>query len=364
MRKINFLIVLIFAFCFRLIAQEIKIGEVNYYMGSAKVCRDIQGEIKCEFVKFGTNFFKGDSLITSDGRVEIDFGNNDFLRVDKNSEVYFGLENKNPNLDIKKGRIFLTTVSNEKYHLTSKGHKMEISQPCKFSVEGGERVSISVIRGFAEVTFADGSFTTLNTGEMVELKNGKVLRGFSATYDSFDRFVKKRENFLGIPAKERREFPTYYPYWYCEPYWFWDWYYYWGYWYWHYHYFYYPYPYAYALYPFHLFYRAYPLYFRGSTDSWRNILKKEDLNYKGGNPPQSSSIRFKGALSSSNQSGTSYYRFSATSPLNYHGSYSSYHGSISKSNISSPHSSSFSHPPSSASSSGSHSSGHARPKDK
>ncbi len=359
MRKIKFLIVLIFAFCFLLIAQERKIGEINYYIGSAKVCRDIQGEIKCEFVKFGTNFFKGDSLITTDGRVEIDFGNNDFLRVDKNSEVYFGLENNNPNLDIKKGRICLTTVSKETYHLTLKGHKMEIFQPGKYSIDCGERVSISVIRGFAEVTFADGSFTTLNTGEMVEMKNDKVFRGFPATYNSFDRFVKKRENFLGIPAKERKEFFPYYPYWYCEPYWLWDWYYY---------HFYYPYPFAYTLYPFfhpfYLYYRAYPLYLPGLADSWRNILKKEDLTYKGGNPPQSSSIRNKRTLSSSNQSGTSYYRFSATSPLNYHGSYSPYHGALSKPNISSTPSSSFSHSPSSSSSSGSHSSGHARPKDK
>jgi len=47
-----------------LISQNVKIGEVNYYDGSAKICREIDGTVKCEFVRFGMSIFKDDRIIT------------------------------------------------------------------------------------------------------------------------------------------------------------------------------------------------------------------------------------------------------------------------------------------------------------
>jgi hypothetical protein len=320
-----------------LISQNVKIGEVNYYDGSAKICREIEGTVKCEFVRFGMSIFKDDRIITSEGRVEIDFGNNDFLRVDKDSEVIFRMEEKNPNIEVKKGKIYLSTVSKEKYKILSRKNLLEISTPGKYRIESGDKTSISVIKGFAEVTFSDGSFTTLEKGEMAEEKNGKILRGFSATYDSFDRFVQKRDRIFEVPSKER-EVAYYPPYWYYEPYWMWSYYYYWlPYSFWYYPSFYYGY---WPYYWYYIPYREVP-YFR--SENWRNVLSKETQVYKGGNPPSHSPIRYK--YTSTFSKSSSHYGGSGSS---------SYQGSISKSTLSS----------SSSSSSSSGSSGHAKPKDK
>lgn len=335
MRKIIFLNLLVIFFPFLLISQEIKIGEVNFYEGSSKICREIKGETKCEFVRYGTNFLKGDTVITSEGRVEIDFGNNDFLRIDKNSKVYFDLEKQEPVIDVKKGIIYLTTVSRERYLVKSKRNTVDIGQPGKYRIESGDKTTIFVIKGFAEVTFSDGSFESLNRGEVVEVKNGKILRGFSATYDSFDRFVRKREMVLGIPEKETKELTYYYlPYWYYGRFW---------------EFFYYPtwyVPYNFWLwgwyYPWYGGYYYVP-YIPTKGETWRGILTKDSQVYKGGNPPPRSRIRYK--LSSPYHSSHGY--------SSYHGSgSSSYHSTLSKSNISS------------SSSSSSHSSGRAHPKDK
>lgn len=324
-----------------LFSQNIKIGEVSYYEGSAKICREIEGATKCEFLRFGMSIFKGDSVITSDGRVEIDFGNNDFLRMDRDSEVFFSLANKYPDIEVKKGAVYLSTISKEKYKILSRGNSAEISTPGKYRIESNDKISISVINGFAEVTFSDNSFTTLSKGEMVETKNGKVVKGFSATYDFFDRFVQKRERIYAVPSKEK-EVIYYPPYWYYEPYWMWYSYYYWlPYSYWYYPFFYYGY------WPYHWYYVPYREvpYFR--SENWRNVLTKESQVYKGGTPPPTSPVRYRYA---------SPYHASRNSSYHGSGSSSSY-GSISKSTISSSHSSH-----SSGSSSGS--SGHAKPKDK
>ncbi len=321
-----------------LLSQSVKIGEVNYYDGSAKVCRDIDGAVKCEFVRFGMSIFKDDRLITSEGRVEIDFGNNDFLRVDKDSELIFRMEDKIPDLEVKKGVIYLSTVSREKYKVFSGKNLVEISTPGKYRIEGGDKTSISVISGFAEVTFSDASFTTLNKGEIVEEKNGRISRGFSATYDFFDRFVQKRDKIFQVPSKEK-EVVYYPPYWYYEPYWMWNYYYYWlPYSYWYYPGFYYGY---WPYYWYYIPYREVP-YFR--SENWRNVLSKESQIYKGGTPPPHSPVRSK-------------YTSTLSKSSSYHGSgSSSFQSSMSKSTISSSHSSS--------SSSSSGSSGHAKPKDK
>ncbi len=320
-----------------LLSQSLKIGEVSYYEGSAKICREAEGVFQCEFVRFGMSTFKDDKLITSEGRVEIDFGNNDFLRVDKDSEVIFNLEDNSPSIEIKKGAIYLSTVSKEKYKLSSRNNIVEVSTPGRYRIESKDKTSISVINGFAEVTFSDGSFISLNRGEMVETKDGKFIRGFCATYDSFDRFAQKREKILGIPSKEK-EVVYYPPYWYYEPYWMWNSYYYWlpySYWY---------YPFYYGFWPYYWYYIPYREvpYFR--SDNWRNVLSKDSLVYKGGTPPPSNPVRYK---YSSTYAGHSSSHLSGGS---------SYQGSISKSTISSPSSTH-----SSSSSSGS--SGHAKPKD-
>lgn len=340
MRKRIFLMnILIFSLSLILLSNNVKIGEVSYYDGSAKVCKQVEGEIQCEFLRFGANIFKGDTLVTGDGRVEIDFGNNDFLRIERNSQVLFGLENKSPLLEIKKGVVCLSTVSREKYKLLSGNNIVEISTPGKYRLETTDKTSISVVNGFAEVTFSDGSFVSLNKGEMVEVKNGKISKGYCATYDSFDRFVQKREKIIAPPSKEK-EYAYFPPFWYYEPYWMWYSYYYWlPYSYWYYPFFYYGYwPYYWYYIPYH----EVP-YFR--SENWRNVLTKESQVYKGGNPSPSSPVKYK-----------------YTSPYSGHSSYkgsgsSSHQGSISKSTLSAS-------PSSHSSSSGSGSSGHAKPKDK
>lgn len=319
-----------------LLSQNIKIGEVSYYEGSAKICREIEGATKCEFLRFGMSIFKEDTVITTDGRVEIDFGNNDFLRMDKDSEVFFSLTDKCPNIEVKRGAVYLSTVSKEKYRILSRGNTAEISTPGKYRIESNDKTLISVINGFAEVTFFNGSFTSLSKGEMVEAKNGKIVKGFSATYDFFDRFVQKRERIYAVPSKEK-EVAYYPPYWYYEPYWMWSSYYYWL----PYSYWYYPF---YGYWPYHWYYIPYREvpYFR--SENWKNVLTKESQVFKGGNPPSSSPVRYRYSSPYSGSRSSSHYGS---------GSSSSY-GSISKSTISSS---------SSSHSSSSGSSGHAKPKD-
>lgn len=345
MKKRMFLIsILCFLFPLFLVSQ-VKIGEVSYYEGAAKICKQVEGKVQCEFLRFGTNIFKGDSVLTSDGRVEIDFGNNDFLRIDMNSEVWFGFEDKSPILNVKKGVVYLSTVSKEKYKLISRNNTVEVYTPGKYRAETTDKTIISVVNGFAEITFADGSFTSLNKGEMIEVKNGKILRGFCATYDTFDRFVQKREKIFAPPSKEKG-YAYLPPFWIYDPYWIWYSYYYWL----PYSYWYYPfYSYYYGYWPYYWYYIPYREvpYFR--SENWRNVLTKESQVYKGGSPPPSSPVRYK---YTSTYHGSSHYHGSGSS------GFSSYQGSLSKSTISSSHSSYSSH------SSSSGSSGHAQPKDK
>ncbi|MGQ9618331.1 MAG: hypothetical protein ACUVUG_05130 [Candidatus Aminicenantia bacterium] len=325
-----------------LFSQNLKIGEISFYDGSAKICKEVEGALKCEFVRFGKSIYKGDTLITSDGRVEIDFGNNDFLRVDKGSEVLFEIKENAPNLEIKKGKISLTTSTKERYSISAGGNIVEISNSGRYRLENLDIFSFFVTKGYAEVTFSNGDFAILEKGRAVEVKNGNVLRGYTATYDSFDRFVQKREKVFETVTKEYTYYLPYwrlgYPYWvydwnwYFEPYW---WYY--GFW----PYFYYP------------FYYWYPYYGGeippGRALQYRDILTKYGQHYRGGSPPSGSRVKPKYF--------TSPYHGSVSNYGNYKGSSASYHGTFSKSNISASNPSSNSH-----SSGGGH--GQAKPKDK
>jgi hypothetical protein len=150
---------------------------------------------------------EGDKLGTREGRVEIQFGGRNYLRVDRSAQVEFAKLPRQDNdpykLHLLNGDIFLRigTLNQEKafeVHSPDGSFYVLAEGLYRFKVEDNRQTELLVVEGSCEAAGESGS-VVVKAGESLVADNGSLRSGqgtLTASYDDFGRWNESRDSLL------------------------------------------------------------------------------------------------------------------------------------------------------------------------
>ncbi len=182
--------------------DKAKVVRVKYTKGEVMIQRSYDKGF--EEASLNTPIFEGDAIETTDGRVEIYLGKNNYLRLDYDSRVEFDtiheLDRSNVKIRVIRGGIYID-VSGFEYErdieIQTRDCGIFILEPGQYRVNSKENYNTEVIvlDGLAEIAGNDYN-RNLKRRQKIVMKEGEVIQRpfylYSSERDDFDYWNKDR----------------------------------------------------------------------------------------------------------------------------------------------------------------------------